>query len=99
MIISSPVRASSGGEGEPIIVGVISATISLKPIHEIVKEKGNDRRSVYVVDIDGKLITHWDPVTLFRRRGRRFEDGDRAGFSRVPRTCERLRELRALPWR
>ena len=62
VIMSSPVRASSGGEG---VVGVVSATISLKPIHEIVSQKGNDRRSVYVVDTDGNLITHWDPVTLF----------------------------------
>ncbi len=48
-----------------MVVGVVSATISLKPIHEIVSQKGNDRRSVYVVDIDGKLVTHWDPATLF----------------------------------
>ena len=65
VIISSPVRASSSGEGEPPVVGVVSATISLKPIHEIVKEKGNDRRSVYVVDMAGELVTHWDPETLF----------------------------------
>ena len=92
VIMSSPVRAPSAGEGEPPVVGVVSATISLKPIYEIVSQKGNDRRSVYVVDSAGKLVTHWDAATL-------FEDGDRARLSRVPRPCERLRELRALPRR
>ena len=65
VIMSSPVRAPSAGEGEPPVVGVVSATISLKPIYEIVSQKGNDRRSVYVVDSAGKLVTHWDAATLF----------------------------------
>jgi len=65
VIMSSPVRASSGGAGEPPVVGVVSATISLKPIYEIVSQKGNDRRSVYVVDSAGNLVTHWDAATLF----------------------------------
>ena len=48
-----------------MVVGVVSATVSLKPIFEIVSQRGNDRRSVYVVDMDGNLVTHWNPATLF----------------------------------
>lgn len=67
VIMSAPVRASYGGEGEPWVEGVISAMVSLKPIEEMVKQKGNDRRSVFVVDADGSLVTHSDPETLFNR--------------------------------
>jgi len=66
VIMSAPVRASYGGEGEPIVAGVVSAMVSLKPIEEIVRQKGNDRRSVYVVDANGQLVTHSDPETLYR---------------------------------
>jgi HD-GYP domain-containing protein (c-di-GMP phosphodiesterase class II) len=65
VIMSAPVRASYGGEGQPIIVGVVSAMISLKPIEEMVKQKGNERRSVFVVDAEGHLVTHSDPETLY----------------------------------
>ena len=65
VIMSAPVRASYGGEGEPIVAGVVSAMVSLKPIEEIVRQKGNDRRSVYVVDASGQLVTHSDPETLY----------------------------------
>ncbi len=66
VIMSAPVRASYGGEGEPIVAGVVSAMVSLKPIEDIVRQKGNDRRSVYVVDANGKLVTHSDPAVLYR---------------------------------
>jgi HD-GYP domain-containing protein (c-di-GMP phosphodiesterase class II) len=65
VIMSAPVRASYGGEGQPMIVGVVSAMVSLKPIEEMVKQKGNERRSVFVVDADGRLVTHSDPETLY----------------------------------
>jgi HD-GYP domain-containing protein (c-di-GMP phosphodiesterase class II) len=65
VIMSAPVRATYG-EGTPTVEGVVAAMVSLKPIEEMVKQKGNDRRSVYVVDVDGRLVTHSDPETLFR---------------------------------
>lgn len=65
VIMSAPVRASYGGEGQPIIVGVVSAMVSLKPIEEMVKQKGNERRSVFVIDGEGHLVTHSDPETLY----------------------------------
>jgi HD-GYP domain-containing protein (c-di-GMP phosphodiesterase class II) len=67
VIMSAPVRASYGGEGAPFVAGVVSAMVSLKPIEEIVRQKGNDRRKVYVVDEQGSLVTHSDPETLYRR--------------------------------
>ncbi len=67
VIMSAPVRASYGGEGAPFVAGVVSAMVSLKPIEEIVRQKGNDRRKVYVVDEQGQLVTHSDPETLYRR--------------------------------
>ena len=66
VIMSAPVRASYGGEGEPIVAGVVSAMVSLKPIEDIVRQKGNDRRSVYVIDASGQLVTHSDPAVLYR---------------------------------
>lgn len=66
VIMSAPVRASYGGEGAPFVAGVVSAMVSLKPIEEIVRQKGNDRRSVYIVDEAGNLVTHSDPETLYR---------------------------------
>ncbi len=65
VIISAPVRASYGGEGEPTVAGVVSAMISLKPIEDMVKQKGAERRSVFVVDEQGRLVTHSDPETLY----------------------------------
>jgi hypothetical protein len=61
VIMSEPVRGFYGGEGAPPIEGVVAAMVSLKPIEEMVKQKGNDRRTVYVVDDRGKLVTHSDP--------------------------------------
>ncbi|MGH9321987.1 MAG: HD domain-containing phosphohydrolase [Vicinamibacteria bacterium] len=65
VIMSAPVRAFYGGEGAPPVEGVVSAMVSLKPIEEMVKQKGNDRRSVFVVDASGRLVTHSDPATLY----------------------------------
>ncbi|HEY7818462.1 MAG TPA: HD domain-containing phosphohydrolase, partial [Vicinamibacteria bacterium] len=65
VIMSAPVRGFSGGEGAPPVEGVVAAMVSLKPIEEMVKQKGNERRSVFVVDDEGKLVTHSDPVTLY----------------------------------
>jgi HD-GYP domain-containing protein (c-di-GMP phosphodiesterase class II) len=65
VIMSAPVRAGNRGGGEPWVEGVISAMVSLKPIDEIVKQKGNERRSVFVVDAEGRLVTHSDPETLY----------------------------------
>jgi HD-GYP domain-containing protein (c-di-GMP phosphodiesterase class II) len=65
VIMSAPVRGLYGGEGPPPIEGVVAAMVSLKPIEEMVKQKGNERRSVFVVDDKGKLVTHSDPQTLF----------------------------------
>jgi HD-GYP domain-containing protein (c-di-GMP phosphodiesterase class II) len=65
VIMSAPVHASYGGMAQPMIVGVVSAMISLKPIEEMVKQKGNERRSVFVVDAEGHLVTHSDPETLY----------------------------------
>jgi HD-GYP domain-containing protein (c-di-GMP phosphodiesterase class II) len=64
VIMSAPVRAGTRG-GEPWVEGVVSAMVSLKPIEEIVRQKGNERRSVFVVDADGRLVTHSDPETLY----------------------------------
>ncbi len=61
-----PVRASYGGEGEPTVAGVVSAMISLKPIEDMVKQKADERRSVFVVDEQGRLVTHSDPETLYK---------------------------------
>lgn len=66
VIISAPVRASYGGEGEPTVAGVVSAMISLKPVEDMVKQKGAQRRSVFVVDEQGRLVTHSDPETLYK---------------------------------
>ena len=66
VIISAPVRASYGGEGEPTVAGVVSAMISLKPIEDMVKQKADERRSVFVVDEQGRLVTHSDPETLYK---------------------------------
>jgi len=65
VIMSAPVRAFYGGEGAPPVEGVVAAMVSLKPIEEMVRQKGNERRSVYVVDDQGKLVTHSDPETLY----------------------------------
>ncbi len=67
VIMSAPVRAFYGGEGTPPVEGVVAAMVSLKPIEEMVKQKGNERRSVYVVDDRGRLVTHSDPATLYKR--------------------------------
>jgi HD-GYP domain-containing protein (c-di-GMP phosphodiesterase class II) len=66
IIMSAPVRGFYGGEGPPPIEGVVAAMVSLKPIEEMVKQKGNERRSVYVVDDRGRLVTHSDPETLYQ---------------------------------
>ena len=40
--------------------------ISLKPVEDMVKQKGAQRRSVFVVDEQGRLVTHSDPETLYK---------------------------------
>lgn len=65
VIMSAPIRAGYGGEAAPTVEGVVSAMISLKPIEDMVKQKGNAQRDVFVVDADGRLVTHSRPKILY----------------------------------
>ena len=64
VIMSAPIRATYGGEASPIIAGVVTAIVSLKPIEAIVKEKASGR-NVFIVDAEGQLVSHSDPETLY----------------------------------